>query len=99
MVFERSLDENGQAVTKAGEAGELPSPNALKAPTAEDAERTAVTFTDFDMDVRMRPAGQQMAVRALVTVRNDGKTTLKHVPLQISSSLSWERIRSNGRVL
>ena len=65
------------------------------APTAEDAERQAVTFTDFDLDVRLRSAEQHIAVRALLTVRNDGNTPLAHIPLQISSSLNWERIRVN----
>jgi hypothetical protein len=30
-------------------------------------------------------------------VRNDGKTPLSRIPLEISSSLNWERIRVNGR--
>ena len=34
--------------------GRQPQPAA--APSAEDAERQAVTFTDFDLDVRLRPA-------------------------------------------
>jgi hypothetical protein len=38
-----------------------------------------------------------MAVRALVTVRNDGKAPLARIPLQISSSLNWERMRVFGR--
>ncbi len=41
-------------------------------------------------------AEQQIAVRALVTVRNDGHSPLAHIPLQISSSLAWERIRVAG---
>jgi hypothetical protein len=49
------------------------------------------------MDVRLRSAAQQMAVRALVTVRNDGKAPLAQIPLQISSSLNWERIRVNAK--
>jgi hypothetical protein len=67
------------------------------ASSAEDAERQAVTFTDFDLDVRLRSAAQQIAVRALVAVRNDSKTPLVRIPLQISSSLNWERIRVNGK--
>ena len=35
--------------------------------------------------------------RAIVTVRNDGKAPLKQIPLQISSSLNWERMRVLGR--
>src|ERR1035438_5598956 len=52
-----------------------------------------VAFTAFDLDVHLLPASQQIAVRALITIRNDGKTPLTHFPLQISSSLNWEAIR------
>jgi hypothetical protein len=96
VIFSRSTDENGQATTKTGQPAAQPAIQMVAAPSAEDAERQAVTFTAFDMDVRLRPADQQIAVRALVTVRNDGKTPLSHIPLQISSSLNWERIRVNG---
>ncbi len=66
-------------------------------PSAEDADRRAVTFTDLDLDVRLRSAEQHLAVRALVTVRNDGKMPLARIPLQLSSSLTWERIRIGGK--
>jgi hypothetical protein len=96
VIFSRSMDENGQTQ----QSGASLSPLAVRttnAPTAEDAERAAVTFTAFDMDVRLNLTEQRMAVRALVTVRNDGKLPLKQIPLQISSSLNWERIRTLGR--
>ena len=35
-------------------------------------------------------------MRALLHIRNDGKSPLAHIPLQISSSLTWERIRVDG---
>jgi hypothetical protein len=60
---------------------------------ATDSERQAATFTAFDLDVHLRPAVQQIAVRARLTLRNDGKAPLTRIPLQISSSLNWERIR------
>ena len=66
------------------------------APVASDAERSALTFTDFDLDVRVRPAEGLLAVRALVMVRNGGRTALTHVPLQLSSTLNWEQIRIKG---
>jgi hypothetical protein len=66
------------------------SADALK---SEDAERAAETTTDFDLDVRMRPAEGHLAVRALVTVRNDGKTPLAHLRLQLGSELEFEHIR------
>jgi hypothetical protein len=63
----------------------------------QDVERQAVTFTAFDLDVHLSPAAQQIAVRALLTVRNDGKTPLARIPLQISSSLNWENIRVDAK--
>ena len=94
VIFSRSTDENGQTTTQAAPATPAPPQVAASelAPP-QVAERQAVAFTAFDLDVRLRPAGQQIAVRALVTVRNDGKNPLTRLPLQISSSLTWERIR------
>jgi len=102
VIFSRSTDENGQTTTQstqsAAQTAAAPKPQlAPPQVAAEDAERLAVTFTEFDIDVRLRTAEQHMAVRALVTVRNDGKTPLERIPLQLSSSLNWERIRIGGR--
>ena len=94
VIFSRSIDENGQTTTQAGAAAAPRNPAQMaKEPSAEDAEREAITFTDFDMDVHLRPIDQHIAVRALITVRNDSKTPIAHIPLQLSSSLNWERIR------
>jgi hypothetical protein len=93
VIFSRSTDENGQT-TQIGPAAPAPANAQLvKEPSAQDAEREAITFTDFDMDVHLRPIEQHIAVRALITVRNDSKFPIAHIPLQISSSLNWERIR------
>jgi len=100
VVFSRSTDENGNTQTQApGQSGNAASIPMATAPSAEDAERQAVTYTDFDMDVHLQSTEQHIAVRALLTVRNDSKTPLAHIPLQISSTLNWERIRLNGRDL
>ena len=93
VIFSRSTDESGQTTTTAGPAATQPGGKPVNAPIATDGERQALTFTAFDMDVHLHLAEQQIAVRALVTVRNDGKSPLAHIPLQISSSLNWERIR------
>jgi hypothetical protein len=86
VIFSRSMDENGQVTTQAAQTAAHPAVQMASEPSAEDAERMAVTFTNFDMDVRLRSAAQQIAVRALIVVRNDGKTPLAHIPLQISGS-------------
>ncbi len=98
VIFSRSTEEDGQTTEASPEAAR-PAIKMADGPSAEDADREAVTYTDFDMDVRLYTAVQQIAVRALLMVRNDGKTPLAHIPLQISSSLNWERIRVGGHDL
>jgi hypothetical protein len=98
VILSRSIDENGQTTTQPGPSLPAP-PKMVDTPTAEDADRQAVTFTDFDMDVHLRPADHHLAVRALLTLRNDSPKPLAHIPLQISSSLNWERIRLNAHDL
>ena len=90
VIFSRSVDENGDTTTQTGPGNH---PQMAAAPICDDSERKAVSFTDMDLDVHLRPDTHQIAVRALLTIRNDGKTPLAHVPLQLSSSLNWERIR------
>lgn len=97
VIFSRSTDENGVTTNQTGPAATQHATQTAAAPSADDTERQAVTFTAFDLDVHLRPAAQQIAVRALVTVRNDSKTPLALIPMQISSTLNWEGIRVNAR--
>ncbi len=94
VIFSRSMDENGETTTQAGPGN---TPRMVAAPIANDADRQAVTFTAFDMDVHLRPEVHQIAIRAGVTIRNDGNAPLARIPLEISSSLNWERIRVQGQ--
>jgi hypothetical protein len=89
IIFSRSTGEDGQTTTQSAE----PIPQQAQLAPAQVVERQAVTFTSFDLDLRLYLAAQQIAVRALITVRNDGKSPLSRIPLQISSSLNWEEIR------
>ena len=75
----------------------LPAPGVLS--LATDAQRNALTFTSYDLDVRLEPAQQSLAVRAKLTVRNDGTEPLAVLPLQLSSTLHWESIRSAAATL
>jgi len=97
VIFSRTIDENGQVVTQAPAMVVQPGVKTVTAPSVEDADRRAVICTNLDLDVHLRTAEQRIAVRALLTVRNDGKAPLDRVPLQISSSLNWERIRADSR--
>ena len=96
VIFSRSTDENGQTTTTAGPAAK-PLGQSVNAPVATDDERQSVTFASYDMDVHLGLLEHHMAVRAAMTIRNSGVALLAHIPLQISSSLTWERIRVAGR--
>jgi hypothetical protein len=96
VIFSRSIDENGETTTQAGPAANA-NIQLAAAPVANDDERQSVTDTDLDLDVHLRPAAHLMTVRALTTLRNDGKAPLARIPLQISSQLNWERIRIAGK--
>lgn len=104
VLFHRSIDENGQTSTEtSSETGAGPGADAASGakpaamPLADDADRRAIAFTSLDLDVHLRTAERHIAVRALLAVRNDGKTPLTRIPLQVSSSLNWERIRAADR--
>ncbi len=97
VIFSRSTDANGLTTTQAGPAATPPAIRIAAEPSVEDPDRRAVTFTGLDLDVHLQTSAHHIAVRALLSVRNDGKTPLTHIPLQISSALNWERIRVAGK--
>jgi hypothetical protein len=92
VIFSRSTDETGQTTTQA-DPGLVTHAKLADAPTADDNERQAVSLTSLDLQVQLRPNDHHIVARALLTVRNDGPKPLVHIPLQISSTLNWERIR------
>ncbi len=55
-----------------------------------DAERNALTFTAYNLDLHLAPATHRLSARAGVSVRNDGTSPLTRLVLQISSSLRWD---------
>lgn len=62
-------------------------------------DREAFTFTQYDLNIRIEPEQQRLAVRGRITLRNDSGSPQKNAVLQISSSLSWRSIQSAGKPL
>src|SRR5438270_10783190 len=62
-------------------------------------DREAFTFTNYDLNVRVEPEQQRLAVRGKITLRNESAIPQKIAVLQISSSLSWRSIRAKGEPL
>jgi hypothetical protein len=76
------------------------TPAEHAAVAVNDAERAALTFTAYDLDVHLGPAQSRLTVHGSFTVRNAGKEPLTRLIFQISSSLHWESfaMRSAARV-
>ena len=64
---------------------------------AHAIDREAFTFTHYNLDVRIEPEQQRLAVRGKITVRNDSASPQKILSLQISSSLDWRSIQLEGK--
>jgi hypothetical protein len=91
VLFSRDLDAPAE-----------PQPTNPAAPTqsdplaVSDAERSALTFTAYDLDVHLAPASAAISVRAGLTLRNDSAAPLTRLILQISSSLRWDAISTRS---
>ena len=89
VIFSRSLEDSA-----------TPTPAKPAAKPAEaraaDAERQAITFLSYDLDVHLQPREHAMAVRARLLVRNDSSSPLGRLALQISSSLQWTGVHVGG---
>lgn len=91
VIFSRSTDSE--------QASAAPEKVQAVAVTVTDAERSAITFTAYDLDVHLMLKPQSLAVMAHVTVRNDGEQPLAHLPLQLSSTLNFETVSADGEKL
>ena len=89
VVFSRSTSD---APSASGQASRVPRQSDVVSKVT-DADRTAVVFTRYVLDLRLRLDTHGLDARAQFTVRNTGSQPLKQLPLQLSSSLEWEQIR------
>ncbi|MGC1296414.1 MAG: hypothetical protein WA869_15375 [Alloacidobacterium sp.] len=90
VLFSRSSGDSQQPDTKEQQFADT---------KVSDAERSALTFTAYDLDVHLQLKDEAIAVRAHVTVRNDSSQPIAPLPLQLSSSLKFETISYEGQKL
>jgi hypothetical protein len=64
-----------------------------------DAERSAVTFTSYQLDVHLAPRDHSINTLAHLDIRNSGSTPLALLPLQLSSSLNFDGVSRDGKPL
>ncbi len=67
--------------------------------SASAVDRTAFTFTQYDLEVRIDPDSHSIAARGKVRLRNDSQTPQRDLTLQISSSLAWRMIEVAGKAV
>lgn len=94
ILFSRSDRQTTPAT--ATDAGK-PAANAASKVT--DAERTAVTFTSYNLDLHLALRDHTLSARAQLQVRNDGSQPLTVLPIQLSSSLKFDGASTNGQRL
>lgn len=76
-----------------------PSPAGQVAGKVTNSERSAVTFTAYQLDVHLAPQNHSISALAHVTLRNSGSTPLAVLPLQLSSSLNFDAVSRDGKPL
>lgn len=59
---------------------------------AHALDRSAITFTRYDLRASIVPEQHSIDVNGVVTVRNDSAQPQSNIALQISSSLTWAQI-------
>jgi hypothetical protein len=64
--------------------------------SATALDRSAFTFTRYDLEFRVNPEEKAVAARGKITLRNDSNQTQKEAVLQISSTLEWRMIQVGG---
>jgi len=62
-------------------------------------DRETFTFVSYDLNVRVEPEQQRLAVRGKVVLRNDSPIPQKVAVLQISSSLDWRAVKAGDKPL
>jgi hypothetical protein len=72
---------------------------SISAMNAFSLDREAFTFVSYDLNVRVEPEQQRLAVRGKVILRNDSSTPQKVAVLQISSSLDWRAVKAGDKPL
>ena len=89
-LFSRSLQSPSSTVKPSS------SPDV---PKATNQERRALTITAYNLNIHLIPRDQSISAEARLTLRNNGKQPLREIALQISSSLQFQGVGSNGKPL
>jgi hypothetical protein len=91
VIFHRSSDDVSAPAKPNALAAATPVAEAT-GPELTDADRSAIHVTAYDLDAQLAPEHAHLAMRARMTLRNEGAQPLSRIGLQISSTLTWESV-------
>lgn len=86
------LFHRGETPSAQSQSGKAPRTPEKDIASITDAERSAIGFTSWDLDLHLAPAASRLAARARFTVRNDSSAPISRLTLQLSSTLHWESL-------
>jgi hypothetical protein len=89
VLFHRNEDQAPHAAAQSAKPGRTPQ---KEVDAITSAERSAIAFTAWDLDVHLEPATSHLSTRARFTVRNISQAPISQLTLQLSSTLHWESL-------
>src|SRR3954453_8805504 len=94
VIFHRSEDQPQEAPKPTA----APRTSEKTIASITDAERSALAFARWNLDLHLTPQKPSLDARSRFTVRNASSTPLKRIVLQISSALHWDSITSGANL-
>jgi hypothetical protein len=89
VLFHRNEDQARHTAAQTAKPGRTPQ---KEVDAITSAERSAISFTAWDLDLHLEPATSHLSTRARFTVRNISQAPISQLTLQLSSTLHWESL-------
>lgn len=89
VLFHRNEGQVPHTASQTAKPGRTPQ---KEVDAITSAERSAIAFTAWDLDLHLEPATSHLSTRARFTVRNISQAPISQLTLQLSSTLHWESL-------
>ncbi len=99
VIFSRSAGSASGPEHVGNERGADERAPASLAASVTDAMRLQLSTERYDFTIHLQPASAAMEVQLQMVVRNNGPAFLSVLPLQLSSTLHFEHVRTEGKPL
>ena len=83
---------SGSFALGAVQPGQTNKPADAESKSTIGLKQEKVTFTSYDLAVHLQPETSGLGALARMTIRNDARSAIQQVALELSSSLKWETV-------